>query len=61
MKLFRCLFVAGAGIAALSGAQAADVAVKAVKPVTDLPFFFVIDDRVTFSYLPTATDPGFFQ
>ncbi|MGX9430142.1 hypothetical protein [Bradyrhizobium sp. LeoA1S1] len=61
MKVFRCLFIAAAAIAALSGAQAADVAVKAVKRVTDLPFFFVIDDRVTFSYLPTATDPGYFS
>jgi hypothetical protein len=26
----------------------------------DLPFFLVIDDRVTFSYMPKGTDPGMF-
>ncbi len=28
------------------------------KPVADVPFFFVIDDRVSFSYMPKGTDPG---
>src|SRR6202163_3761426 len=42
-------------------ASAADLPVKAkAKPVPDLPFFFVIDDRVTFSYIPTAAQPGMF-
>ena len=30
------------------------------KPVADLPFFLVIDDRVTFSWMPKGTDPGMF-
>jgi hypothetical protein len=45
-------------------ASAADLPVKAVvkaKPVADLPFFFVIDDRVTFSWMPRGTDPGVFS
>src|SRR5882757_5788435 len=42
-------------------AGAADLPVKAkAKPVADLPFFFVIDDRVTFSWMPKGTDPGAF-
>jgi hypothetical protein len=41
-------------------ASAADMAVKAVKAAPDLPFFFVIDDRVSFSYQFTATAPGSF-
>ena len=28
------------------------------KPIADVPFFFVIDDRVTFSYIFTASQPG---
>ena len=43
-------------------ASAADLPVKAkVKPVPDLPFFFVIDDRVTYSYIFTAAQPGMFS
>ncbi len=42
-------------------ASAADLPVKAkAKPVADLPFFFVIDDRVTYSWMPKGTDPGMF-
>src|SRR6202171_89362 len=42
-------------------ASAADLPVKAkVKPIVDVPFFFVIDDRVTYSYIFTATQPGMF-
>jgi hypothetical protein len=42
-------------------ASAADLPVKAKpKPVADLPFFFVIDDRVTYSWMPNGTDPGNF-
>jgi hypothetical protein len=43
-------------------ASAADlpVKVKAVKPIPDVPFFFVIDDRVTYSWMPRGTDPGNF-
>jgi hypothetical protein len=31
------------------------------KPITDIPFFFVNDDRFTYSYQFTATDPGAFS
>ncbi len=48
-------------VASIAGAGAADLPVKAAKPVPDLPFFFVIDDRVTYSYIFTATDPGMFK
>jgi hypothetical protein len=42
-------------------ASAADLPVKAkAKPVADLPFFYVIDDRVSFSWMPKGTDPGMF-
>ncbi len=37
------------------------MAVKAVKPIVDVPFFFVIDDRVTYSYIFSGTDPGVFS
>ena len=37
------------------------MAVKAMKPPPDLPFFLVIDDRVTFSYIFSGTDPGVFS
>src|SRR6476646_3105508 len=43
-------------------AGAADIPVKAnAKPLADLPFFLVIDDRVTVSWMPKATDPGSFS
>src|ERR1700675_1783749 len=42
-------------------ASAADLPAKAkAKPVADLPFFFVIDDRVTYSYIFNAAQPGMF-
>jgi hypothetical protein len=37
-------------------ASAADLPVKA-KPAADLPFFLIIDDRVTFSWMPSGTSP----
>jgi hypothetical protein len=51
-----------ATLAPVGFAGAADLPVKAkAKPVPDLPFFFVIDDRVTFSWMPKGTDPGAFS
>ena len=50
-----------AAIASAGVARAADLPVKAKKPVADLPFFLLIDDRVTFSYIFTGTDPGAFS
>jgi hypothetical protein len=41
-------------------ATAADLPLKAAKPVADLPFFLLIDDRVSYSYQFTATAPGNF-
>ena len=41
-------------------ASAADMPVKAVKAPADLPFFLVIDDRLTFSYIFKGTDPNTF-
>ena len=49
-----------AALAPASFASAADMPVKAVKPIVDVPFFFVIDNRVTFSYIFTAAQPGMF-
>src|SRR3954470_11290131 len=42
-------------------ACAADIAVKAVTPAADRPFFLVNDNRVTFSYIFTAAQPGMFS
>ena len=47
---------------ALAGfATAADLPLKKAKPVVDLPFFLVIDDRVSFSWMPNGTDPSVFS
>src|SRR5713226_5330653 len=70
MKLDRALIASAARILGMAAvismstaghAAAADMPVKAVKPVADLPFFFVIDDRVTYSWMPSGTDPGAFS
>lgn len=47
-----------AALTPVSHASAADLPVKAAKPVADLPFFLLVDDRVTFAYQFTATQPG---
>jgi hypothetical protein len=59
------LSLAALAILASTGfADAADdlpaAPVKA-KPIPDLPFFLVVDDRVTYSYQFTATDPGVYS
>jgi hypothetical protein len=65
MSLYKSAIAAAmlsfATLAPVSFASAADLPLKAVKPIVDVPFFFVIDDRVTFSYQFTATDPGVFS
>jgi hypothetical protein len=38
-----------------------DLPVKAKPATPDQPFFSLIDDRVTFSWEPTATDPGMYS
>ena len=50
-----------ATLAPASFAGAADMALKTVKPIVDLPFFLVNDNRVTFSYIFTGTSPGMFS
>jgi hypothetical protein len=58
--MFKKAIFATAALALASAgvARAADLPVKAAKPVKDLPFFLVIDDRVTYSWMPNGTDPG---
>jgi hypothetical protein len=46
-------------IAAFRPSFAADLTTMPVKaPVADAPFFLVIDDRFTYSWMPDGTDPG---
>jgi hypothetical protein len=52
------LVLALAAFASTGLARAADLPVKAVKKAPDLPFFLLIDDRVTFSWIPNAKQPG---
>jgi hypothetical protein len=42
-------------------ASAADLMPVKAKPIADVPFFYVIDDRVTYSWMPKGTDPGAFS
>src|ERR1700747_695453 len=62
MSLRKTLLAAAAmsfaALASTGMARAADLPVKAKKPVADLPVFLLIDDRVTFSYIFSGTDPG---
>jgi hypothetical protein len=62
MSFFTKVATAGvlslAAVSQISFAIAADLPVKAVKAVKDLPFFLVIDDRITYSWMPNGTDPG---
>ena len=58
-KVIAAALLSFAALAPGSFASAADLPVKAkAKPVPDVPFFFVIDNRVTFSWEPKGTDPG---
>lgn len=62
VSLFAATAVALAALASTGMARAADLPVKAMaKPIADLPFFLVIDDRVTYSWMPKGTDPGAFS
>src|SRR6201994_1284918 len=63
MSLFKTAIAAAvvsiAALASPGAATAADLPVKAkAKPVADLPLFLLIDDRVTYSYIFSGTDPG---
>ncbi|MCK1742934.1 hypothetical protein IVA80_19130 [Bradyrhizobium sp. 139] len=58
---FRAIAAAALSLATLATgglAQAADLPVKAATKAPDLPFFLVIDNRVSFSWMPKGTDPG---
>lgn len=52
---------AGLAVATLSSALAADLAPMPVKakPIIDVPFFLVNDNRLTYAYQFDATSPGF--
>lgn len=60
MKAVAAAALSVAALATGGLAQAADLPVKAAKKAPDLPFFLVIDDRVTFSYIFDASQPGAF-
>ena len=58
-KVIAAALLSFASLAPVSFASAADLPYKVkAKPVPDVPFFFVIDDRVTYSWMPKGTDPG---
>ena len=59
--LRRSLAAAALSLATLAPAgfaQAADLPVKAAKAPAELPWFILIDNRVTYSYIFTAAQPG---
>jgi hypothetical protein len=60
IKAIAAAVLSLATLAPAGFASAADLPVKA-KPIADVPFFFVIDDRVTYSWMPKGTDPGVFS
>src|ERR1700728_3841119 len=59
--IYATVALSVAALASAGVARAADLPVKAVKPVQDTPFFLVIDDRISYSYIFTGTDPGAFS
>ncbi|MGA7807965.1 hypothetical protein [Bradyrhizobium sp.] len=60
-KVIAAAVLSLAAVIPASLASAADLPVNTVKakpkPPADLPFFLIIDDRVTFSYMPSGTSP----
>jgi hypothetical protein len=61
-KAIAAALLSLASLVPMSFASAADLPVKVkAKPIPDLPFFLVIDDRVTYSYIGRGTDPGAFS
>ncbi len=62
-KLITAAVALGAAAIASAGqAGAADLPAKAIakKAPADLPFFLVVDNRATYSYIFSGTDPGMF-
>jgi hypothetical protein len=61
-KAFAAALLSFATLAPVSFASAADLPYKVkAKPIPDVPFFLVIDNRVTYSWMPKGTDPGAFS
>jgi hypothetical protein len=62
LKVSIAAIVSLATFASVGQTLAADLPAKApAKKSQDLPFFLLIDDRVTFSWMPKGTDPGVFS
>src|SRR6202048_405790 len=61
IKAIAAAVLSLATLAPAGFASAADLMPVKAKPITDVPFFFVIDDRVTYSWMPKGTDPGAFS
>ena len=60
-KAIAAAMLSLAALVPTSFASAEDLPVKAkAKPIPDLPFFSVIDDRISYSWMPHGTDPGSF-
>ncbi|MBP2434150.1 hypothetical protein [Bradyrhizobium elkanii] len=58
---FRCYALAAVFTLELAGvASAADLPAKSTPP-PELPFFLIVDNRVTFSWMPNGTDPGMYS
>jgi len=61
-KAIAAAMLSLASFVPMSFASAADLPVKVkAKPIPEIPFFLVIDDRVSFSYIGRGTDPGVFS
>lgn len=62
MSLIAVALLSVAILGAANQTRAADLpdkpAVKAAKPVSEVPFFFINDNRLTYSYLFNGTFPG---
>lgn len=62
MLLRKKMYVAAAlslvAFSPMRTSKAADLSVKAPNKEADQRFFLLIDDRVTFSWMPNGTDPG---
>jgi hypothetical protein len=63
IKAIAAALLSLASLASISFASAADLPTKFVKakPVADLPFFLLVDDRLSYSWMPKGTDPGAFS
>src|ERR1700722_7171026 len=61
-KAIAAAMLSLASLVPMSFASAADLPVKVkAKPIPEIPFFLVIDDRVTYSYIGKGTDPGVYS